>query len=182
MSYLIHDRAMVSRYSSMELPDGTLLLLLDSPPEGLQLEGDPGPRPRTVRGTIGRSGWVICPLPEGGGVEVTMALQVGRLALGEDRHGGGGKRLLLRQRTLHIQAAACQQCRSHASAHRLVACGWLAAPQVDPAGSIPAAVVNTCNMVIPMHLDRIRRMVGRMDERGLQLCRDWYRSSRRPCS
>jgi hypothetical protein len=74
MGYLVYNRTFTIRFRSLELPSGCLLLLLQSPPPGEVLQGEPGHEPRTVRGTIGRSGWVICPQADGG-VEVTNMLQ-----------------------------------------------------------------------------------------------------------
>ena len=189
MSYLVNDRSFVSMYAGIELPDGTLLLLLESPPAKQQLQGDPGPQPRTIRGRIGRSGWVISAAEEGG-VDVTMILQVG---LGAGAARGRACRLGLGGGAADAADSAALE-KAAGDVHGARPSGQLAcklqprpappcaAPQIDPAGSVPTSVVNACNMTIPMHLERIRRLLARMDEQEQQRCRDWYRGARLPSS
>jgi hypothetical protein len=81
MSYLVSDRDFLITYVSLELPDGCLLLLLHTPPAEEEVPVSGAPRPRTVRGNVGTSGWVLSPLPDGG-VEATMLLQVSHALCG----------------------------------------------------------------------------------------------------
>lgn len=61
------------RVVGLELPDGSRVLVAYSAAGAVP--GDPGVRPRTVRGHISTSGFVITPV-EAGKCEVTMVVQV----------------------------------------------------------------------------------------------------------
>eukprot|EP00877_Chromochloris_zofingiensis_P012689 jgi/Chrzof1/7674/Cz02g32150.t1 len=73
LSFLCHGREFMMRVVGLELPDGSRVLVAYSAAGAVP--GDPGVRPRTVRGHISTSGFVITPV-EAGKCEVTMVVQV----------------------------------------------------------------------------------------------------------